>query len=55
MPVLAGEVEGGEPAPVLDVNIAALPAEHVHRPAEPLPGRLVQRRVPVLKPETDSF
>jgi hypothetical protein len=48
VPVLAGEVEGGEPAPVLDVHVAALPAQQVHRAAVPLPGRLVQSRVPVL-------
>jgi hypothetical protein len=48
VPVLAGEVEGGEPAPVLDVHVAPLPAEQVHRPAEPLPGRLMQGCVPVL-------
>jgi hypothetical protein len=46
--VLAGEVEGREAAPVLDVHVAALPAEEVHRAAVPLPGSLVQSRVSVL-------
>jgi hypothetical protein len=49
VPILTGEVEGGEPAPVLDVHVAPLPAQQVHRTTEPLPGRLVQRCVPVLK------
>jgi hypothetical protein len=46
--VLAGEVEWRESAPVLDVHVAALPAQQVHRAAVPLPGCLVQSRVPVL-------
>jgi hypothetical protein len=46
--VLAGEVEGGEAAPVLDVHVAALPAQEVHRAAVPLPGCFVQCRVSVL-------
>jgi hypothetical protein len=46
--VLAGQVEGRETAPVLDVHVTPLPAQHVHRPAVALPGRLVQRRVSVL-------
>ncbi len=48
MAVLAGQVEGRETAPVLDVHVTPLPAQHVHRPAVALPGRLVQRRVSVL-------
>ena len=50
--VLAAEVEWGESAPVLDVGVGLGLAEVVHRLAEPLPGRLVQRRVAVLKCES---
>ena len=49
MAVLAAEVEWGEAAPVLDVGVGLGLAEVVHRLAEALPGRLVQRRVAVLK------
>ena len=49
VPVLAAEVEGGKAAPVLDVEVGPVPAEQPHRLAKPLPGRLVQGRVPVLQ------
>ena len=49
MPVLAAEVKRGEPAAVLYVEVCFRLAQGRHRLAEPLPGGLVQRRVPVLK------
>ena len=47
--VLAAEVEGRESAPVLDVGVGLGAAEVVHRLAEALPRRLVQRGVAVLQ------
>ena len=54
MAVLAAEVEGREPAAVLDVGVGLGPAEVVHRLAEALPRRLVQGRVAVLKCDQDN-
>ena len=54
MAILAAEVEGREPAPVLDVGVGLGPAEVVDRLAEALPGRLVQGRVAVLKCDQDD-
>ena len=39
--VLAAEVERGEAAPVLHVDVGLGPAQGAHRPTEPLPGGLV--------------
>ena len=49
MAVLAAEVERGEAAPVLHVDVGLVLAERGHRLAVALPGRLVQSRVAVLE------
>ena len=49
VPVLAAEVEGREPAPVLDVEVGLGPAEGVDGLAVALPGRLVEGSVAVLE------
>ena len=49
VPVLAAEVQGGEPSPVLHVDVGPVLAQEGHRPAVALPRGLVQSRVAVLK------
>lgn len=46
--VLAGKVQRREAALVLDVDVGLGPHQGLRRVAVALPGRLVQRRVPVL-------
>ena len=45
--VLAGHVEGGEPGPVLHVDVGPAGAEERQAPAEPVLGGQVERRVPL--------
>ena len=45
--VLAAEVKGCEPAPVLDVGVGLGPAENTDTLTEALPCRFVEGRVPV--------
>jgi len=52
MSVLTAEVEGRKAPPVLDVEVAPGAHEDPHGLAVPLPGRLVQGRVPVLNIKT---
>ena len=54
VPVLAAEVEGSKAPPVFDVEVAPGPHQHPHRLAVPLPGRLVQGCIPMLKLNTLS-
>ena len=49
MAVLAAEVERGEAAPVLHVDVGLVLAERGNRLAVALPGRLVQSGVAVLE------
>ena len=45
VPILAAQMERGEAAPVLHVDVGLGPAQGAHCPTEPLPGSLVQRSV----------
>ena len=47
--VLAAEMEGRESTAIPEIKVGAVLAQRLHRPAEPLPRRLVQGRVPVLQ------